>query len=341
MKYPFIIAEISANHNGSLDHAKKLIKLAKEQGMSAVKIQTYTAETMTIKTKSKKFIISSGIWKGESLWNLYNKAHTPWKWHKELFNYAKKIRIKIFSTPFDNSAVNFLEKLNCPFYKVSSFEMNDLGLIKRIAKTKKTMIISTGLSNLNEISKTISCAKKYGAKKIILLYCVSNYPSKYTDFNLNNLVILKNKFKCEVGLSDHSLDNNIAIGAATLGAKVFEKHIALKGQKKGLDIKFSLKGEEIGKYVKDISHACQLVKKNFFYRSKDETKNKFFRRSIFAMKDIQKGEIFTQQNIKTLRPNIGLSATYFNKILGKKSPKDIKNNQSINKNILKLLKNKI
>ena len=270
MKYPFIIAEISANHNGSLDHAKKLIKLAKEQGMSAVKIQTYTADTMTIKTKSKKFIISSGIWKGESLWNLYDKGHTPWDWHKKLFDYAKKLKIKIFSTPFDVSAVNFLEKLNCPLYKVSSFEMNDLGLIKRIAKTKKTMIISTGLSKLNEIKKTVLCARKYGAKKIILLYCVSNYPSKSTDFNLNNMNILKKKFNCDVGLSDHSLDNNIAIGAAALGAKVFEKHIALKNQKKGLDIKFSLKGKEIGKYKDDIFNSYNLVAKNYFFRSKDE-----------------------------------------------------------------------
>tara|TARA_B100001057_G_scaffold452397_1_gene496230 strand:- start:1424 stop:2440 length:1017 start_codon:yes stop_codon:yes gene_type:complete len=338
MKYPFIIAEISANHNGSLDHAKKLIKLAKEQGMSAVKIQTYTADTMTIKTKSKKFIISSGIWKGESLWNLYDKGHTPWDWHKKLFDYAKKLKIKIFSTPFDVSAVNFLEKLNCPLYKVSSFEMNDLGLIKRIAKTKKTMIISTGLSKLNEIKKTVLCARKYGAKKIILLYCVSNYPSKSTDFNLNNMNILKKKFNCDVGLSDHSLDNNIAIGAAALGAKVFEKHIALKNQKKGLDIKFSLKGKEIGKYKDDIFNSYNLVAKNYFFRSKDEIKNRYFRRSIFSIKDIMKGEKFSENNIKTFRPNIGLSASFFNDIIGKKSPKNIKAKKPIGKNILGLIK---
>ena len=338
MKYPFIIAEISANHNGSLDHAKKLIKLAKEQGMSAVKIQTYTADTMTIKTKSKKFIISSGIWKGESLWNLYDKGHTPWDWHKKLFDYAKKLKIKIFSTPFDVSAVNFLEKLNCPLYKVSSFEMNDLGLIKRIAKTKKTMIISTGLSKLNEIKKTVLCARKYGAKKIILLYCVSNYPSKSTDFNLNNMNILKKKFNCDVGLSDHSLDNNIAIGAAALGAKVFEKHIALKNQKKGLDIKFSLKGKEIGKYKDDIFNSYNLVSKNYFFRSKDEIKNRYFRRSIFSIKDIMKGEKFSENNIKTFRPNIGLSASFFNDIIGKKSPKNIKAKKPIGKNILGLIK---
>lgn len=324
MKLPFIIAEISANHNGSLNQAKKLIKLAKHQGVSAVKIQTYTADSMTLNSKEKIYRIKSGLWKGKTLWELYDKAKTPLQWHRELFDYAKKNKITIFSTPFDTSAVDFLEKINCPIYKVSSFEMNDLNLIKKIAKTKKTMIISTGLASLKEISLTVNCAKKNGAKKIILLYCVSNYPSNLSDFNLNNIKILKEKFKCEIGLSDHSKDNKVALGAVVAGARVFEKHIGLKNQKKGLDIDFSIKGEEIGKYVKDIKNMYQLINKKNFFRSKSELKNRFFRRSIFSIKNIKKGEKFSTKNIKTLRPNIGLSASYYESILGKKSLKNIK-----------------
>ena len=198
----FFIAELSANHNGSLERAKKLIKCAKVNGASAIKLQTYTAETMTFNSNKKIFKIKEGLWKGYKLWDLYNKAKTPYKWHPELFKYAKKLNIPIFSTPFDISAVDFLEELDCPFYKVSSFEMTDLELIKKIAKTGKPIIISTGLSNLREIKLAYNTAKKYGSKKIILLYCVSNYPSDITDFNVNNIKILKKhlsvKLACQI-----------------------------------------------------------------------------------------------------------------------------------------------
>lgn len=336
MKLPFIIAEISANHNGSIKQAKKLIKLAKDEGASAVKIQTYTADTMTLNSKEKIYKIKSGLWKGKTLWDLYEKAKTPLKWHKELFDFAKKNKIILFSTPFDTSAVDFLEKINCPLYKVSSFEMNDLNLIKKIAQTKKPLIISTGLSSLEEISVTIKHAKKNGAKKIVLLYCVSNYPSKLSDFNLNNIKILKDRFKCEIGLSDHSKDNKVAIGAVVAGARVFEKHIGLKNQRKGLDIDFSIKGKEIGKYVEDIKNMYHLVNKKNFYRSKEELKNRFFRRSIFAIQNIKKGEKFSEKNIKTLRPNIGLDASHYGAILGKKSLKSIKAGKSILGNCVKV-----
>lgn len=336
MKLPFIIAEISANHNGSLSQAKKLIKLAKKQGADAVKIQTYTADTMTLNSNKKIYKIKSGLWKGKTLWDLYEKAKTPLKWHKELFEYAKKNKITIFSTPFDTSAVDFLESINCPIYKVSSFEMNDLNLIKKIANTKKPMIISTGLASLKEISSTVKHAKKNGAKKIILLYCVSNYPSNLSDFNLNNIKILKDKFKCEIGLSDHSKDNKVAIGAVVAGAKIFEKHIGLKNQKKGLDIDFSIKGKEIGEYVNDIKNMYQLVNKKNFFRSKSELKNRFFRRSIFSIQNIRKGEKFTIKNIKTLRPSIGLSASYYENVLGKKSLINIKAGKPLLSNWVKM-----
>ena len=279
---------------------------------------------------------------GIYIWDLYNKAHTPLKWHKELFKYAKSIGIKIFSTPFDDTSVYFLEKLNCPIYKIASFEMTDLNLVKKISLTKKPIIISTGMANLNEISDTVKTARRNGAKDITLLYCVSNYPSKIDDFNLKNIEILKKKFNCKVGISDHSKDNRVAIAAIASGAEVIEKHIALDNQKKGFDINFSLKGKEIKKLREDINVAYKLLGKNFFYRNKSEDKSKIFRRSIFAIKNIKKGDKFSKNNIRVIRPGHGVEPKYFNKILNKKSPINILKYEPIKslviKNIIKFLK---
>tara|TARA_B110000444_G_scaffold261279_1_gene312298 strand:- start:4769 stop:5800 length:1032 start_codon:yes stop_codon:yes gene_type:complete len=337
-KKPFFIAEISANHCGSILIAKKLIKCAKVNGADAVKLQTYTADTMTIKSSSEIFKIKTGLWKNYTLWDLYNEAHTPLKWHKELFYYAKKIGIKIFSTPFDETSVDFLEKLNCPLYKVSSFEMTDLPLIEKIAKTKKPIIISTGMASIDEIEETFVVAKKYGSGDITLLYCVSNYPSKNSDFNLNNINILKNKFDCKVGLSDHSKDIEIAKAAIASGAEVIEKHIAYENQTKGLDVEFSLKGKEIRLFRKAIDDTYSLLGKKYFYRSKEEQKNKIYRRSIFAVKNVKEGEKLTTANIKRIRPGNGIEPKYYNTILGKKSPFNIKAGSPIKKNLLLKLK---
>ena len=334
----FFIAEISANHCGSFNLAKKLIKCAKINGADAVKLQTYTADTMTIKSNKKYFKIKEGLWKGYTLWDLYNRAHTPLNWHKKLFKYGKSLGIKVFSTPFDDTAVDFLEKLNCPIYKIASFEMTDLNLIKKVSKTKKPLIISTGMANLKEIETTVKTAKRNGAKDITLLYCVSNYPSSINDFNLNNIKILKEKFKCKVGISDHSTDNRVAIASIASGAEVIEKHIALDNQKKGFDIKFSLKGKEIKKLRDDIDVAAKLLGKNIFFRNKSENKSKIFRRSIFTTKDIKKGEKFTKDNIRVVRPSYGLPPKYYNKILDKKSPLDIKKQEPLKLMILKKLK---
>ncbi len=330
----FFVAEISANHCGDYNLAKKLIKCAKVNGADAVKLQTYTADTMTIKSKKKYFKIKEGLWKGYTLWDLYDKAHTPLHWHKNLFKYGKSLGIKVFSTPFDETAVDFLEKLNCPIYKIASFEMTDLNLVSRVAKTKKPLIISTGMANLEEIETTVKTAKKNGAKDITLLYCVSNYPSSLEDFNLNNIKILKEKFDCKVGLSDHSKDENVAIAAIAAGAEVIEKHIALENQNNGLDIKFSLKGKEIKKFKSLIDQTYQLLGKKTFFRNKSENKNKIFRRSIFAIKNIKKGDKFTKQNIKRIRPGNGLSPIYFEKILNKKSPFNISAGEPIKSAIL-------
>jgi len=327
-KNPYLIAEISASHNGKIQNAKKLIYIAKKYGADAVKLQTYSPETITLNSKNKYFKINKGPWKNYYLWDLYKKGHTPLSWHKELFAYAKKLNIKIFSTPFDETAVDFLEKLNCPYYKVASFEITHLPLIKKIASKKKEMIISTGMANLNEIKAAYNTAIKYGAKKVTLLYCVSNYPSNIDDFNMMNINILKKKFNCEVGLSDHSLDNSISGTAIALGARVFEKHIALS-KKKGLDSNFSLVGKEILEYKKNLLKIHKLVSNKYFYRSKKELENKKFRRSIFCFKDIKKGEKFSSHNIKIVRPSDGLEPKYYEKLIGKKSKFDIKKNHPL------------
>ena len=337
-KIPFLVAEISANHCGNINLAKKLIKCAKDNGADAAKLQTYTADTMTIQSNKKYFKIKNGLWKGYDLWNLYNEAHTPLEWNKKLFDYGKKLGITIFSTPFDETAVNLLEKLKCPMYKVASFEMTDLLLIKKISQTKKPIIISTGMASMEEIELTYRTAKNYGAKDITLLYCVSNYPSKNTDFNLNNIKILKNKFKCRVGLSDHSKDNRVAIAAVAAGAEVVEKHIALDKQKRGLDIEFSLKGKEIKKFKEDINLAYNLLGKKYFFRNKSEKKSKIFRRSIFATENIKKGEKFNNQNIRRIRPGYGLEPKYYEKLIGRKSPITLDKGQPLKKFILYKLK---
>ncbi len=335
---PILVAEISANHCGKISLAKKLIKCAKLNGADLVKLQTYSASTMTIKSDKKYFKIKSGLWKGYSLWQLYDQAHTPLKWHKELFLYGKKIGIPIFSTPFDETAVDFLEKLKCPIYKVASFEMTDLPLIKKIAKTKKPIIISTGMANINEIDETFKVAVDHGAKDITLLYCVSKYPSDNSDFNINNIKILKERFKCRVGLSDHSKDHNIARAAIAAGAEVIEKHIALDGQSEGLDIEFSIKGKEIKEFKSIMKETYKLLGRDYFYRDKSEDKTKVFRRSIFAVKDIKKGDRFSVKNIRRIRPGQGVEPKYFEKLLNKVSPFDLEAGEPVTMSIIKRLK---
>jgi pseudaminic acid synthase len=337
-KTPFFVAEISANHNGSLPHAKKLIKIAKKYGADAVKFQTYTPDTLTIKCNKPDFKIRGGLWDGKTLWDLYSKAQTPFEWHKELFNYAKKLKIICFSTPFDESAVDLLESLNCPFYKVASFEMNHIPLIKKIAKTKKPIIISTGMADLKEIDLAYDTARKNGAKEIILLYCVSNYPSKISDFNFNNIRILKERYNCRVGFSDHSTDNKIVAAAIAAGAEVIEKHIALEDQKKGFDLAFSLKGREIKDYAQVIKDTSLMMGKKYFFRNKSENQSLQFRRSIYAIIDIKKGDKFTKKNIRIIRPGFGVQPLYFEKLLNKKSPFNIMAERPINEKVVKKLK---
>jgi len=327
---PILIAEISANHNGSLKNAKKIILTAKQNGADIVKLQTYEPRNMTINSSKKDFVVKEGLWKGYTLWDLYKKAQTPLNWQKELFLYAKKIKIPCFSTPYDDEGVNLLKKLNCKLYKISSFEMKDSSLVKKICKIGKPVIISTGLANLNEIKEVYKVARKAGCKKLVLLYCVSSYPANKEDFNLKNIDILKKQFNCEIGFSDHSKDNSIAMLAISRGARVVEKHIALEGQKKGLDIEFSIKGKEIKKFKDDMLKAWTLIGKKNFFRTSNELKNIRFQRSIYVIKKIKKGDKFSIKNIKRIRPGFSLSANNWDLILQKYSKKDYSVGSRIN-----------
>ena len=327
---PVLIAEISANHTGSIKKAKKLILTAKKNGADLVKLQTYEPRNMTINSSLKDFLVKDGLWKGYKLWDLYEEAQTPLKWQKELFDYSKKIKIPCFSTPYDDEGVDLLKKLNSKLYKVSSFEMKDSSLVKKICSIGKPVIISTGLANLKEISEVYKVAKKSGCRKLVLLYCVSSYPAKNRDFNLNNINILKKKFKCEIGFSDHSTDNSVAMLAISRGVRIIEKHIALDGQKDGLDIEFSIKGKEIKKFKEDMLKAWTLLGKNKFFRTGNELKNIKFQRSIYVVKNIKKGERFSKTNIKRIRPGFSLSANKWSFILGKKSKKSYSVGSRIN-----------
>ena len=338
MKKTYFVAEVSANHCGSILIAKKLIKCAKINGADAVKLQTYTADTMTIKSNKKYFQINEGLWKGYNLWDLYDEAHTPISWHKKLFDYANQLGITIFSTPFDETAVDLLEELNCPFYKIASLEMTDLTLIEKIAKTKKPIIMSTGTANLDEIEMSYNYARKKGVKDITLLYCVSKYPSKNSDFNINNIKILKEKFECRIGFSDHSKDNNVAKTAVAAGAEVVEKHIALENQVDGLDIDFSLKGDEINIFRDSIDATYSLLGSKKFIRDKSELKSKLLRRSVFVSSDIRKGEYFTTSNIKRVRPGHGVDPKYYKLIMNRRSPFNFTKGDPITKRVLKSLK---
>ena len=331
LKKPYLIAELSGNHNGSIKTAKKIIKEAKINGADCVKLQTYSPNTMTIKSTKKDFIISSGLWRGYNLWDLYKQAHTPFEWHEELFNYAKKIDITCISTPFDESAVDLLEKLNVPFYKVASFEITDIPLIKYIAQKNKPIMLSTGMSNISEINQAVKTIKKYNNKEILLFHCVSGYPTPIEDINISNITYLKKKYKCEVGLSDHTIGNIAAITSIALGVKVIEKHFTLSRKISGPDSEFSIEPNELKELRQYTDDALKAIGTVDFSLKKSEKFNIKFRRSIYAIKDIKKNEKFSIDNIKRIRPGYGLEPIYFEKLIGKKSNRLIKRGSAIKK----------
>tara|TARA_B100000242_G_C43038706_1_gene484408 strand:+ start:471 stop:1511 length:1041 start_codon:yes stop_codon:yes gene_type:complete len=315
---PYIIAELSANHGGDIERAKLSIRAAKESGANAVKIQTYTPDTMTLNCFKEDFLIKEGLWKGYNLYKLYEEAHTPFEWHKELFDYAKKINITIFSTPFDETAVDLLENLNTPAYKIASFEITDLPLIKYAASKNKPMLLSTGMANFNEVQEAIETIKKQGNNKILLFHCISNYPAEISDSQLGDINFLRKSFNVEVGLSDHTTTNLASILATALGANAIEKHFKLDEKECGPDSSFSIMPEQLKELVSDCNITFESTKVNKLIRPESENKNRKFRRSIYFVKDLSKNHILTKNDIKRVRPGYGLDPKYFDQIIGKK-----------------------
>ena len=322
--HPFIIAEMSGNHNGSLATALKIVDLAAKAGADAIKLQTYTPETITMRSSRKEFFIKDkkNIWKNNSLFDLYKKAQTPWAWHQKIFERAKKKKLIFFSSPFDETAVDFLENLNVPLYKIASFENNHYPLLKKVAKTGKPVIMSIGLANLKELKDSVKYLKKNGCKKIALLKCTSSYPASPKDLNLKTIKDLKKIFKCEIGFSDHSLGIGAAITAVALGATIIEKHFTLK-KNVGVDGKFSSEINEMKMLKEQCDISWQALGKVFYGPTKNEIKYKKYQRSIYISKDIKKDERFTKKNLQVVRPSHGMHPKYFEKVLGRISKKSL------------------
>lgn len=321
----FIIAEMSANHNGSLQTALDTIRAAKDAGADAVKIQTYTADTLTLDCDNKYFQIKQGtLWDGTTFHKLYQKAYTPWEWHKELFDYAKEIGIPLFSTPFDITAVDFLEELNNPIMKIASFELVDIPLIEYAAKKMRPMIMSTGIATLQEIGEAVAACKKVGNNDITLLKCTSSYPAPLEEANLLTIPDMARKFGCKVGLSDHSTGNVCACTAVAVGAQVIEKHFIIDRSIGGPDAAFSMEKDEFAEMVKRIRETEACLGAVSYELSEKMKSNRKFARSLFACADIKKGEIFTENNIRSVRPGDGCSPKYLPDLLGIKSDRDYK-----------------
>ena len=315
---PYIIAELSANHNGSLERALKTIKMAKSMGADAVKFQTYTPDTLTIDSDSEDFKIKGGLWDGLTLYELYKSAFTPFEWHEEMFNYAQSVGITCFSTPFDESAVDLLEDLNTPAYKVASFEIIDIPLIQYIASTKKPMIISTGMANKEEIQEAVDVARENGNNELILLHCISGYPTPVEQCNLMTIPDMKNCFGLPVGLSDHTLGIEVSIASIALGASVIEKHVTLNASDKGPDSEFSIEPDQLNSLCIKCKSAWEALGSAGYERKPVEKDNIKFRRSIYVVRDIDSGEALTKENIRRIRPGYGLPPKYFNELIGKR-----------------------
>ncbi|WP_443190915.1 pseudaminic acid synthase [Pseudomonas indica] len=320
---PYIIAELSANHNGSLERAFETIKAAHESGAHAIKIQTYTADTMTIDCDREDFMIHGGLWDGYKLYDLYKWAETPFEWHKAIFDYAANLGITIFSTPFDESAVDLLESLNTPAYKIASFEATDLPLIRYVASKGKPVIMSTGMCSESEISEAVATAREAGCENLVLLHCISSYPAPMDQANLLQMPRLTERFGTIPGLSDHTLGTTASVAAVVLGACVIEKHFTLSRNDKGPDSEFSIEPDELKRLCQDTFDAWSALGKPGFERQKAEEGNKHFRRSVYFVRDMKAGEIITPAHIRRIRPGFGLPPKYFDQLIGKRVKGDV------------------
>src|SRR5690606_25161747 len=313
---PYIIAELSANHNGRLETALKIIEEAKRCGADAIKLQTYSADTITLNSKNEEFMIRGGLWDGQSLYELYQKAQMPWEWHKPLFEHARALDITIFSSPFDRTAVDLLEDLNAPAYKIASFEAIDLPLIKYVAATGKPMIISTGMADKDEIAEAVQAAYDGGCKELAILHCVSGYPAPAEDYNLRTLQDMASSFNIPVGLSDHTLDNTTAIASVVLGASIIEKHFTLDRNGGGPDDSFSLEPEDLKQLCVGAKTAWRALGQVDYGRKSSEQGNAQFRRSLYFVKDMKVGDVITEDCVRSVRPGYGLAPKLMHRVLG-------------------------
>jgi len=320
---PYIIAEMSGNHNQDINRALRIIDAAKAAGAHAVKLQTYTADTITLDHDGDEFMLKEGLWKGRNLYELYEEAHTPWDWHKDLFDHARKKDITLFSSPFDRTAIDLLEDLNAPAYKIASFEIIDLPLIRYAAETGKPMIISTGLANKQEIGEAIEAVRECHNPNLVILHCVSGYPSEPHEANLKTMCDIATQFGVMAGLSDHSHGVAVPIAATALGAAVIEKHITLSRAEGGVDSAFSLEPQEFSELVSSCRMAYDAIGTVHYDLKKSELENQGSRRSLYAVAEIKKGDLLDKHNIRSIRPGLGLKPKYYDEILGQKSRCDI------------------
>ena len=319
---PYVIAEMSANHNGNIETAFKIIEAAKQAGADAVKLQTYRPDTITLDCDTEDFRIHGGLWDGRTLYELYEEAHMPWDWHAPLFAHARKHGITIFSSPFDNTAVNLLEDLNAPAYKIASFEAIDHALIKYVASTGKPMIISTGMADAEEIQEAIDAAREGGCQELAIMHCVSGYPAPAEDYNLRTIPDMIQRFGLVTGLSDHTLDNATAIAATALGASIIEKHFTLDRKGGGPDDSFSLEPQELAALCRDSKTASQALGKMDYSRKSSEQGNVKLRRSLYFVKDMKAGEVITSDTVRSVRPGFGLPPKHYETVLGKRINRD-------------------
>lgn len=332
---PYIIAELSANHNGRLDTALRIIEEAKKAGADAVKLQTYKPDTITLNCASEEFCIHGGLWDGRTLYELYQEAHMPWEWHAPLFEYARKLGITIFSSPFDTTAVDLLEDLNAPAYKIASFEAVDLPLIKYVASTGKPMIISTGMADVEEIQEAIDAARSGGCKELAILHCVSGYPAPAEDYNLRTIPDMIERFGLVTGLSDHTLDNTTAIASVVMGASIIEKHFTLDRSGGGPDDSFSLEPAEMAALCRDSKTAWAALGKVDYGRKSSEQGNVKFRRSLYFVKDMKAGDVITPDAVRSVRPGFGLAPKYWDEVMGSVVAHDIAANTPVVRTCLK------
>jgi N-acetylneuraminate synthase len=332
---PYIIAELSANHNGDINRAYRIMEEAKKAGADAIKLQTYTHDTITMNCDSEEFQIHGGLWDGKSLYELYKDAHMPWEWHELLFAKAKELGITIFSSPFDFTAVDLLESLNTPAYKIASFEIVDLPLIKRVAQTGKPMIISTGMANEQEIEEAVETAKNNGCSELVVLQCVSGYPAPADQYNLRTITDIAKRFDVLSGLSDHTIDNATAVASVALGACLVEKHVTLDRNGGGADDSFSLEPNELKQLCVDTKTAWSSLGVINYKRTEAEMGNIKFRRSLYVVQDIEEGECITPENIRSIRPGYGVAPKYIDDVLGRKATKFISRGTPVSMDFIK------